>query len=202
MKRTACSNWIGICGVLAIAWHLSANSASAQSTGHAQSAVAAKLFHLRLVDRLDRPRDSYCVDVLGTPGSLRPDLPLFAHNCKPRLTDDSAVALDSEGRIRFVALNLCITVAGVNSRALPGTAVLLRKCDEATPFLEAAQLQRFSHHKDERLELAGSGLCLAVGGRSATTYSPADRWRPLFVDSCQAAKPARSRWEFVNPRDQ
>ena len=38
-------------------------------------------FHLRLLDRLDRPEDGYCIDILGTPGNLRIDVPLFAHNC-------------------------------------------------------------------------------------------------------------------------
>ena len=42
------------------------------------------LFHLRLLDRLDRPEDGYCVDILGTPGNLRVDVPLFTHNCKPK----------------------------------------------------------------------------------------------------------------------
>ena len=45
-------------------------------------------FHLRLLDRLDRPEDGYCVDILGTPGNLRIDVPLFAHNCKPRLLNE------------------------------------------------------------------------------------------------------------------
>ena len=75
--------------------------------------------HLRLADRLDRPADGYCVDILGVGDYLRMDLPLFAHNCKPVLTTDSAVIYEPDGRIRFPAVNRCITVAGVNSRALP-----------------------------------------------------------------------------------
>ncbi|MEM6987664.1 MAG: hypothetical protein AAF499_14125, partial [Pseudomonadota bacterium] len=43
---------------------------------------ATDLVHVRLIDRLDRPDDGYCLDILGTPSSLRVDLPLFAHNCK------------------------------------------------------------------------------------------------------------------------
>ncbi len=165
----------------------------------ALSSEVSEPSHLRLIDRLDRPDDGYCVDVLGTPGNLRADLPLFAHNCKPGLTSDSAVTFDKEGRIRFAALDLCVTVAGVNSRALPGASVLVRGCDEAKVFFETAALQRFTHHEDGRLALAGGGLCLAVGTRSATTYSGADRWRALFVDACDTVDAARSRWEFVVP---
>ena len=87
-------------------------------------------FHLRLLDRLDRPEDGYCVDILGTPGNLRVDVPLFAHNCKPRLTSDSSVIFTLDGLIKFPAVNRCMTVAGVNSKALPGASILLRKCDE------------------------------------------------------------------------
>ena len=140
------------------------------------------------------------MDILGTPGYLRPDLPLFAHNCKPALTSDSAVVFTKEGQIQFPAVNLCITVAGVNSGALPGASVLLRGCGEATAFFETDRLQQFSHGDDGRLTLKGSDLCLAVGARSATTYSSADRWRALFVDVCGKVDEKRVRWEFAVPK--
>ncbi len=159
---------------------------------------AADSAHLRLIDTLDRPADGYCLDVPGTPGNLRTDLPLFVHNCKPRLTSDSAVVYES-GLIRFIELDLCVTVAGINSQALPGAAVLLRQCGENTAFMEAAKLQRFQLSKEGFLELDGSGLCLTVGPRSAATYSAADRWRPLFVDDCAAVEPGRVRWMFNVP---
>jgi len=159
----------------------------------------ADAMHLRLLDRLDRPQDGYCIDVLGTPGNLRVDLPLFAHNCKGRLTSDSAVVFDAKGRIIFPAVNGCVTVAGVNSAALPGASVLLRECGEASAFFEATKLQRFTLGDDGKLELRGSGLCLAVGAQSTTTYSSADRWRALFVDDCRSIATSRARWEFVKP---
>ena len=165
----------------------------------AWSASPASPAHLRLLDRLDRPADGYCVDVLGTSRNMRVDLPLFAHNCKPSLTSDSAVVFTSDGFIRFPAVDRCITVAGVNSAALPGASILLRKCNESMAFFETSRLQRFTHHDDGRLTIAGSELCLAVGPRSASTYSASDRWRTLFVDDCVAANLARSRWEFVVP---
>lgn len=169
-------------------------------SGAASSASSASGAHLRLLDRLDRPGDGYCVDILGVGDTLRIDLPLFAHNCKPRLTNDSAVVFTSDGLIRFPAVDRCITVAGVNSAALPGASILLRPCNESIPFFESSALQRFTLRDDGRLVLRESALCLTVGSRSATTYSSSDRWRTLFIDDCARADPARSRWEFVVPR--
>lgn len=180
-------------GVAALCW------LSLLWAGPAAASDGSEASHLRLIDRLDRPVDGYCIDVLGTPGNLRPDLPLFAHNCKQGLTSDSAVTFDKEGRIRLSALDLCITVAGVNSSALPGASLLLRGCGETTPFFQTDRLQRFIHRPDGRLVLKGSALCMAVGTTSATTYSSADRWRALFVDDCDTLEAGRARWEFVVP---
>lgn len=199
MKATTGSFSISCWGALVIVGYLTASTAIAQTTDATSTTPEPAAAHLRLVDRLDRPQDGYCFDILGTPGYLRPDLPLFAHNCKPRLTSDSAVVFDSQGRIRFAAVNLCVTIAGVNSRALPGASVLVRECGEETPFFEASQLQRFSFEADGRLKLKESELCVTVGAESASTYSPADRWRPLYVADCNTAEPALSRWEFIDP---
>jgi hypothetical protein len=65
------------------------------------------------------------------------------------------VAIISDGFIRFPAVDRCITVAGVNSVALPAAAILLRKCDESMPFFETSTLQRFTHRNDGRLAAAG-----------------------------------------------
>ena len=155
--------------------------------------------HLRLLDRLDRPEDGYCVDILGTPGNLRVDVPLFAHNCKSSLTVDSAVIFTSAGQIKFPAVDLCLTVAGVNSAALPGASILLRKCDETLPFFETLELQRFTHRKDGSLSVLDSKLCLTVGSQSAETYSIFHRWRTLFVVACATADSSLSQWEFTVP---
>ena len=162
-------------------------------------ASSSSQFHLRLLDRLDRPEDGYCVDILGTPRNLRVDVPLFAHNCKPFLTVDSAIIFTSNGFIKFPAVDRCLTVAGVNSSALPGASILLRKCNEILPFFETVELQRFTHHKDGSLSVLGSKLCLAVGRQSAATYSQYHRWRTLFVDDCATVEPALSQWEFIVP---
>nr|ADI21952.1 hypothetical protein [uncultured nuHF2 cluster bacterium HF0130_29D04] len=159
----------------------------------------SSMFHLRLLDRLDRPEDGYCIDILGTPGNLRVELPLFAHNCKTTLTADSSVIFTSDGLIKFPAVDLCVTVAGVNSNALPGASTLLRKCSESKPFFETFRLQRFTHRKDGRISMSGSELCLAVGRESAATYSPSHRWRALFVEDCSVAEASLSQWEFVVP---
>ena len=168
--------------------------------GPAWSAAPGAPAHLRLVDRLDRPGDGYCLDIPGTPRNMRLDVPLFVHNCKPSLTSDSAVVFTSDGLIKFPAVERCMTVAGVNSGALPGASILLRKCNESVPFFETSKLQRFTLLDDGRLTVSGTQLCLTVGPQSAATYSSFDRWRTLFVDDCAAAEPARSRWEFVIPR--
>ncbi len=187
-------------GMLAIAGGFVLLGAQVLGPSPASSASTDTLVHLRLLDRLDRPEDGYCVDVPGTPRNMRVDLPLFAHNCKPSLTDDSAVVFTSDGLIQFPAVDRCITVAGVNSAALPGASILLRKCNESMPFFETSRLQRFTHRDDGSLAVSGSELCLTVGPQSAATFSPSHRWRTLFVDDCATAKPARSRWEFVVPR--
>lgn len=162
-------------------------------------ALSDQAKHLRLIEPLDRPQDGYCVDVVGTPGSLRKDLPLFAHNCKPRLTIDSAVVFDPNGHIRFKDLDLCMTVAGINSVALPGTSVVLHQCGVNSVFFDTAELQTFNLQDNGKLILKNTNLCLAVGSQSATTYSTADKWRTLFVEDCSVADPAQSRWVFSDP---
>ena len=77
--------------------------------------------HLRLIDKLDRPDDGYCLDIMGSGDHIRPDLPMTAHNCKPGLYADEAVRLAPDGRLFFPAYQLCATVAGLNGRALAGT---------------------------------------------------------------------------------
>lgn len=100
---------------------------------------------------------------------MRLDVPLFVHNCKPSLTSDSAVVFTSDGLIKFPAVERCMTVAGVNSGALPGASILLRKCNEWVPFFETSKLQRFTLLDDGRLTVSGTQLCLTVGPRSAAT---------------------------------
>lgn len=181
--------WVRVCAI-GLALISLANGVSAQ-----QWAEGSKV--LRLSDRLDRPQDGYCVDVLGVGLEARTDLPLFVHNCSSERYPDEAVRFDSAGLIRFPAYNLCVTAMGVNGLSLPGAAVLLRPCGERSSFMDADALQHFSRHPDGRLTLGNTNLCLTVGPRSTRTYSSQHRWRALYMDDCTTAPPERSRWEFT-----
>lgn len=155
--------------------------------------------HLRLKNNLDRPDDGYCLDILGSGDYVRFDLPMTTHNCKPGLYADEALVHDPQGRLYFPAYDICATVAGLNGRALTGAAVLARPCDERSPFMEAAALQKFDIHPDGRVELRGSGLCLTAGSTSASTFEATHRWRSLYVSDCQTAEPTLSQWYFNKP---
>lgn len=156
--------------------------------------------HLRLVNDLDRPQDGYCLDLMGSGDQVRLDMPLTAHNCKPGLYHDEAVRLEPTGHIHFPTYNACATVAGLNGKPLPGVAVMPRRCNEQSAFLNAGPLQMFTFHEDGKVELNGSGLCLAVGGRSESTFDATHRYRALFMADCASADPKLSRWRFTDPR--
>lgn len=177
--------------LLSLAILFTATAANATDTANED------LIHVRLKDRLDRPVDGYCFDILGTGNHLRLDLPLFAHNCKGGATPDSAVIYTSLGQLVFPAVNVCVTAFGVNDTVLPGTSVLLRPCEQRTPFFETSSLQKFDHLENGQLKLRGSRLCLAVGNESSSTYSPSDRWRVLSLHSCTDTALSHSAWERV-----
>jgi hypothetical protein len=159
--------------------------------------IAAELVHVRLKDRLDRPRDGYCLDILGTGANLRLGLPLFAHNCKGGATPDSTVIYTSKGQLVFPGAEVCVTAFGVNNTVLPGTAVLLRPCDYQIAFFNTSNLQKFEYLKNGQLRLSGYDLCLAVGNESSSTYSSSDRWRVLSMASCASTSLSHSAWEMV-----
>ena len=158
---------------------------------------ANDLNHVRLKDRLDRPEDGYCLDILGTGSNLLLDVPLFAHNCKIGPTTDSAVIFTDDGQLVFPAASVCVTAFGVNNTVLPGTSVLLRPCDFSTAFFDTANLQKFDYLVNGQLQLRGYGLCLTVGEQSSPTYSPADRWRVLSLQTCSRIALSYSSWEMV-----
>ena len=162
------------------------------------SPAASEIIHVRLQDRLDRPVDGYCFDILGTGNNLRVELPLFAHNCKPRATTDSAVIFTRQGQLVFPgAGNVCVTAFGVNDTVLPGTSVLLRPCGYEVAFFQTGNLQQFDHLDNGQLRLRGYPLCLSVGEQSSSTYSPNDRWRVLSLESCSEVALQYSAWELV-----
>ena len=155
---------------------------------------------IELVQRLDRPQDGYCIDIAGSGPWIDLTVPVSAHNCKrDAVYADQAAAHDATtGRIRFPAFNVCLTALGRAGRSLAQMPLMVRPCAEdvdtrRTPFI-AASLQAFVHRADGRLELRDSGLCLAVGRESSTTFSADDKWRALFLERCDRAPAALSVW--------
>lgn len=155
--------------------------------------------YLRLIDRLDRPDDGYCLDVLGANGTYRIDMPLTAHNCKPGQAPDGLISLRADGTLYFPAFDQCVTVMGVNRTALDGTALMLKPCGVTKAFLRAGEFQTFELQEDGRLVLSGTDLCVAVGSRSAATFSSEHAWRALFMGVCEDVPGERVNWETVAP---
>lgn len=161
-------------------------------------ANANDLIHVRLKDRLDRPVDGYCFDILGTGTDLRLEVPLFVHNCKTGPTTDSSVIYTSKGQLVFPSADVCVTVFGVNNTVLPGTAVTLHPCDYEAKFFETADLQKFDYLENGQLQLRGYEFCLTVGDEASRTYSPDDRWRVLSLQPCASAALSHSAWDMVS----
>lgn len=156
--------------------------------------------HMRLVDDLDRPQDGWCLDVVGSGPNIRFDMPLIGHNIKPGLFADEAVEFSDDGKILFPAYpGYCVTVMGLNQHALPGAALMLKRCDEQIPFLNAPKFQTFEHLDNGMVRLVGSDLCITMGSVSEVTFDPTHAWRTLYVERCDACDPALSTWEFVRP---
>jgi len=160
-------------------------------------AIASDIVHVRLKDRLDRPADGYCLDILGTGTNLLLDVPLFVHNCKSGPTADSNVTFTEDGQLVFPAAEVCVTAFGVNGTVLPGTSILLRPCNFRTAFFDTPELQKYNHLKNGQLQLRGQDLCLSVGEQSSHTYSPSDRWRVLSLQLCTEIDLSYSSWEMV-----
>ncbi|KKD60877.1 hypothetical protein RN22_08645 [Grimontia sp. AD028] len=162
--------------------------------------------YMELADRLDRSQDGYCFDLPGAGEWVDTSAPVNAHNCKvPGFYPDGAVTFASPGQIRFPAYGLCLTATGLNGRSLPGAALLVRHCadqaGQSNSFLASESgLQIFVHRDDGRIELGRSGLCIAVGNRSDSTYSSSHRWRPLFLAECKTINAGRSVWKPFQPK--
>lgn len=155
--------------------------------------------YMRLINDLDMPQDGWCLDVVGSGPNVRFDMPLIGHNCKPGLYADEAVIFRNDGTLYFPAFNGCVTVMGLNKKALPGAAIMLKACGETSPFLTATNFQHFSHRPDGRVELKESNLCLTLGASSHSTFDVTHAWRTLYVDNCNKTDPVRSTWRFVDP---
>lgn len=161
-------------------------------------AQADPIEYLQLKDRLDRPHDGYCLDVVGSGEYIRLDMPLSAHNCKgPQPYADEIVEYRSDQTLYFPAYGGCVTVMGLNDRALAGNALMLKGCGVEQPFLNASNFQKFEFNDQEQMQLLGSDLCIAAGTESHTTYSPDHKWRSLMMQRCDEVEPSRSAWQLV-----
>ncbi|MDA8021617.1 MAG: hypothetical protein MPK05_01290 [Gammaproteobacteria bacterium] len=161
-------------------------------------AAADELVQARLIDRLDRPHDGYCFDILGVGTDLVLDVPLFAHNCKPGLTADSALIYTAKGELFFPQPKVCVTAFGVKT-VLPGSAVMVEPCGRRAPFYRTSGLQKFDHLENGQLRLRGRDVCIAVGAESDGTYSTSDLWRVLSMEPCASVPLNLSAWEFSVP---
>lgn len=154
--------------------------------------------YLQLKDRLDRPIDGYCLDVVGSGRHIRLDMPLTAHNCKgPQVYADEVVQYLSDQSLYFPAYEGCVTVMGLNDKALAGNALMLKRCGEVQPFLNAKKFQKFQFNEQGQVQLVGSSLCISAGQDSHTTYSPDHRWRSLLMLPCKEVALTRSVWQLV-----
>lgn len=152
--------------------------------------------YLKLSNNLDRPKDGYCLDVQGVVGHFRADKPIVAHNCKRGVAADGLVRFANEEFILFPAFGWCLTAMGTANTVLPGTSLMIKPCEEQGLFASSDIHKRFKFNKQNQLKLSNFDLCLVVGDDSAPTFSAADRWRTLFLDTCSTAPLARSQWEF------
>lgn len=152
--------------------------------------------YLKLSNNLDRPKDGYCLDVQGVVGHFRADKPIVAHNCKRGVAADGLVRFANEEFILFPAFGWCLTAMGTANTVLPGTSLMIKPCEEHGLFASSEIHKRFKFNKQNQLKLSNFDLCLVVGAESAPTFSTADRWRTLFLDTCSTAPLARSQWEF------
>jgi hypothetical protein len=167
--------------------------ASAQALSQPLSAQ-----YLQLKDKLDRPADGYCLDVVGSGNYIRTDMPLTAHNCKgPQVYADEVVQYRSDKTLYFPKYDGCVTVMGLNDKALSGNALMLKECGVEQPFLNAKRFQKFELNSKGQMQLANSNLCMTASTESHTTYSTAHRWRSLFMASCAEVDLKRSVWQLV-----
>lgn len=188
--------FLGVALVLLALTGIAITTAQATSSGQVARGV------LRLVDNLDRPQDGYCLDIAGSGPWVDISVPLSAHNCKGREYGDQMITYNNKsGRIRFPDYRVCLTALGRAGRSLELMPLIVRQCVEeadaqTSPFVGPA-VQSFFHRPDGRVELGQSGLCLAVGPTSDTTFSPADKWRALYLDRCEQIPASRSVWRPI-----
>lgn len=172
-------------------------SASATSPSDTPSITVGPTGQLQLIDKLDRPEDGYCLDIVGSGPYIRPDVPLTGHNCKAPIFHDEHVALGSDGELFLPGVGGCVTAMALNGNALPGTPLMARVCGEESPFVRTVGMQSFDLLDGGQVQLRSTNLCMAVAEQSAPTFEPTHAWRPLYLADCDAVDTALSEWQFV-----
>jgi hypothetical protein len=152
----------------------------------AQFVFADSLVQVRLVDPLDEP-EFYCLDLSGWGDHLKLEDPLQAHTCKLRGADDQMFIVRQD-RILVGTTGRCLEIAG-SGTPLPGAAILARECSDGP-------MQTLTLEENGQIAAKGSGLCLAVGDRSADASGPSHVWRVLTVEPCEVVSPELMTWQI------
>lgn len=139
--------------------------------------------------------DNYCLDVAGSGKNPRLDLPMTASTCKNGLYMDETIMVQDQ-KLFHPAYNTCVSAAGLNGRALAGASLLPRPCGEQPSADETEYLQRFTFHRDGKIELEDSGLCLTAGEAQDMAFSSQTRWRNLVLSNCKEVDMNVSSWVY------
>lgn len=166
------------------AWHMSTQRKLGRISARLAMAIEVVMLgvpafaqsapQMRPLPDLDRPGESYCIDVLGAGVTARADLSLLAHNCLPGRGGEDRIATLRDSRILMPAFGACVTAFGVRA-PLPRPPLMPRPRGAQESFVPAGDLQRFDRDGRDRLGLAGTDLCLTVGPDVERTFSGRDR---------------------------
>lgn len=139
--------------------------------------------------------ENFCLDVAGTGKKPRLDLPMTASTCKNGLYMDETIIVQDQKMVQ-PAYNTCISAAGLNGRALAGASLLPRPCGEQPSADETEYLQRFTFHRDGRIELEDSGLCITAGEPQDVAFSSQSRWRSIVLSDCNEVAMGVASWVY------
>ena len=144
-------------------------------------------FFIKLADQLDE-EEYYCLDITGSTYSnnLKLEDPLQAHTCKTGKAPDQEFIAKGNTLV-ISAYDRCLTASGSSGSALPGSAVLLRECDESNS-------QNFDILSSGQIEFNNSGLCVAAGDVSQKASGPSHLWRVASLQSCQSTDSKLTTW--------
>lgn len=156
--------------------------------GSANTSSASEGDYIRLVAALDEP-EFYCIDLTGWGQSLVLDDPLQAHTCKLNGSTDQMFAVDGD-HIKVSGYDRCLQVAGSSNKALPGSALLVRKCNDESP------LQKIALTDNGKLVLQNTEYCLAAGTDTENASGPSHVWRTLTAEKCDNTDSELTTWQL------